>query len=149
MWFNPDAGLLDDQHALAFMYPGVEAIFQPEVSEIADALGMTVPDALHKDDLEQKGFAVVWLARLLTAALEKAGVRGEHLLGHSIGEWSAMIATDCSNCRARAIFGSLKQGSLEVPGVMLSLLVHHKSAYLISSGQIASWLSATKTARIR
>lgn len=119
MWFSPNTGLLSEPTSLAFMYPGVEAVFQPKIAGLAQAMDTAVPEQLLNDDLEHQGYSVIWLARLLTSAMERAGVHGHHLMGHSIGEWSAMIASGCiASAELDAFLDSLQEGTLEVPGVV-------------------------------
>ena len=50
---------------VAFVFPGVEAVFAPDVSELGDDVPPELADAITDDDLEARGKGVVALGRLL------------------------------------------------------------------------------------
>lgn len=116
-WYRPE-GLLQ-QGELVFLYPGIEAEFAPQVDALAAHFGLPVPAFMNPADLEQTGRGVVGLARLLTTILERVGVVPDRVAGHSIGEWSAMLAVGTFDAdEVDAFLDRVPLGGLEVPGVL-------------------------------
>ncbi|TNE86848.1 MAG: acyltransferase domain-containing protein [Deltaproteobacteria bacterium] len=130
MWFSP-AGLLDEGGKVAWLFPGIEAVFDPETASVVRWLDPTAeplaveegaahvgPDAI---DLESTGRRVVALAQLLDRSLRKLGLAPDMLGGHSMGEWSAMIAAGMLDAgEIDAFLDETAQGTLEVPGVLFA-----------------------------
>ncbi|CAM2066051.1 Polyketide synthase dehydratase domain-containing protein [Sulfidibacter corallicola] len=123
IYFSPD-GLLSRGGKLAFLYPGVDSSFEPRLDDLAAFFGMAVPSqahpvALSPEQLESAGMGIIQTNRLLTEVLERLNIGPDALAGHSIGEWSAMIAADClPRDQLDAFIDQLKPGTLEVPGVV-------------------------------
>ncbi|MDQ3404732.1 MAG: polyketide synthase dehydratase domain-containing protein [Actinomycetota bacterium] len=92
IWFSPRPLLAQSGHRLAFVHPGLEADFAPQVDDVADYFGMTPPD-LSAHNIGRHGSAVVAVGRLLDAAMRRLGVEPDAVAGHSIGEWTAMITS--------------------------------------------------------
>ena len=108
---------------IAFLCPGIEAEFAPEVADIAHWLGRPVPACLRPRDLEEHGVGVVGLGRLLGAALARLGISPHAIAGHSIGEWTGLILSGwLDEADADAFVGTLTPGTLEVPGVAFAAL---------------------------
>ena len=117
IWYEPDAPLCGEGR-LAFLYPGVEAVFQPNVDDLIDAMGMPALPEVQAGDLESQGFALIQLERMLTDVLMDDGIVPDVLAGHSIGEWTGMITSGMIPQDAVSDFiQSLVPGSLNVPGV--------------------------------
>jgi acyl transferase domain-containing protein/phosphopantetheinyl transferase (holo-ACP synthase) len=118
IWYEP-VSLLDGHGKIAFLYPGVEAKFEPVVNDLLRETGQKRPfQTPPRDDLEAKGFAVIQLGRLLTEILQSQGIEPDVYGGHSIGEWNAMLAGGLIPPQAAEDFiKSLVPGSLKVPGV--------------------------------
>jgi len=77
---------------LAFVFPGLDAAFAPRVDDLAARFGFPVPDGVDATSIEATGVGIIGTNRLVDRALRACGVRPDILLGHSIGEWSGMIA---------------------------------------------------------
>jgi acyl transferase domain-containing protein len=99
IWFSP-RGLIADGGKLAFAFPGVDA------TSVAGTI-------------EETGAGIVEANRRAERALRAAGVEPDVLLGHSIGEWSAMHAAGM--IRDEVLDGFIaraRPGALAVPGVV-------------------------------
>lgn len=95
IWFAP-RGLLTEGGGIVFLYPGVESV--------------------EGGDLEQAGAAVVDAGRELTAALGELGIAPDFVAGHSVGEWSAMIAAGAIPEDALSdLIAILEPGTLRTP----------------------------------
>ncbi len=92
VWFAPE-GLVAVGGRTAFVFPGVEPSADPDVAEVAGHFGWPVPERLGETDLEVRSRDILWCGRLLDAALGRLGVRPDVYAGHSLGEWSGLIAT--------------------------------------------------------
>ena len=120
IWFSP-SGLLADGGKVALLFPGVDASFEPRVDDVAERFGLPVPPCTVARDLEQIGLGIVGVNRLLHRVLSGLAVRGDMMAGHSIGEWSGMIASGLiGEDTADAFIATLRPGSLEVPGVLFA-----------------------------
>src|SRR5262249_24928583 len=101
-----------------FAFPGVDSSFQPRVDDVAAQFGLPLPTGTAPGSLEETGVGIVGVNRLLHRVLVELGVRPDVLLGHSIGEWSGMLAAgSVAENAGDAVIASARPGSLEVPGV--------------------------------
>jgi acyl transferase domain-containing protein/phosphopantetheinyl transferase len=129
LWFSPE-GLLKTGGKVAFLFPGVDADFQPRVHDLAAHLGEELhPElkaaedpnfakSLTTHELEKTGVAIVLVNGLMTRTLHSFGVTPDSICGHSIGEWSGMIEAGCfESGEIETFIRDLKAGTLEVPGV--------------------------------
>lgn len=106
---------------VAFLFPGVEAAFAPQVEDIAAAFERPAPQCAAPRNLEEQGFGVIAVARFLFDVLHELGVRPDALAGHSIGEWAALIAAGMLDADAADDFiATLSPGTLVVPGVVFA-----------------------------
>ncbi|MEV7979898.1 acyltransferase domain-containing protein, partial [Streptomyces sp. NPDC086519] len=115
VWFVP--GRLGGR--LAFVFPGLEADFHPQVDDVAAHFGLpgTLSGA-QVGDVGRHGFQVVAVGRLLDTVLRRMGVVPDAVAGHSIGEWTAMTAAGVySEEDVGDFMASFDPGSLAVPGL--------------------------------
>ncbi|HEX4218652.1 MAG TPA: 4'-phosphopantetheinyl transferase superfamily protein [Acidimicrobiales bacterium] len=117
LWFSP-GGLLGEGAKLAFVFPGVEPNQDSDASAVARHFGWTPPTQFGDSDLERQSRSILWTGRILDAALRRLGVTPDGMAGHSLGEWSGLIATGMV---PRAIVDELSNGllpsQLRVPDV--------------------------------
>ncbi|MCB9727188.1 MAG: polyketide synthase dehydratase domain-containing protein [Deltaproteobacteria bacterium] len=118
LWFSPE-GLLSRGGRLAFMFPGVEADFDPKIADIAEHFGRPAPVFEAGTALEAQGASVVATGRLLAELLGEVGLRPDMLAGHSVGEWAGMLAAGIMPAdEFEAFFAEMTPGTLEVPPVV-------------------------------
>ena len=117
IWFTP-SGLASEGGKVVFLFPGVDASFAPRVDDVAAHFGLPAPTHTVANNLEEVGLGIVGVNRLVHRVLERLGVEADFLAGHSIGEWSGMIAGGVLSEEALETFiAGLRPGTLEVPGV--------------------------------
>jgi acyl transferase domain-containing protein/phosphopantetheinyl transferase len=132
VWFSSEP-LVSSGGKVAFVFPGVDSSFEPRVEDVAKHFGLRVPEhaafgALGAAaegapfDLERIGMGIVETNRLLDTVLRhKLGIKPFAMAGHSIGEWSGMIASGMlTDSTIDAFIAGLRPGSLEVPGVVFA-----------------------------
>lgn len=116
IYFAP-GGLVAEGGKVAFLFPGVEAAFAPQVADIAEHFGIDPPD-LRATDLEHQGMQVIALGRFLERVTAELKMRPDMLAGHSVGEWSGMIAAAMFEDASIADFlAALTPGTLRVAEV--------------------------------
>ena len=108
VWFSP-GGLLEKGGKLAFVFPGVEPNQDSDASAVARHFGWTPPSNFGDSELERQSRSILWTGRILDAALRRLGVAPDGMAGHSLGEWSGLIATGMV---PRAIVDELSNGLL-------------------------------------
>jgi acyl transferase domain-containing protein/phosphopantetheinyl transferase len=117
IWFSP-RGLIAEGGTIAFVFPGVDASFEPRVDDVARAFGLPAPAYTDAKNIEETGAGIFGVNRLLDDVLRGLGVRPAHLAGHSIGEWSGMVAAGMVTEDALGEFvASMQPGTLRLPGV--------------------------------
>ncbi|MCC3774870.1 beta-ketoacyl synthase N-terminal-like domain-containing protein [Streptomyces sp. UNOB3_S3] len=94
LWFAPAPLLGPGGGRTAFVFPGLEAEFSPQVDDVADHFGRERPDTgkPRVGDVTGHAAALLDVGGLLSAALDRMGIRPDAVAGHSAGEWTAMIA---------------------------------------------------------
>ncbi|MDT7724867.1 MAG: hypothetical protein QOI21_1443 [Actinomycetota bacterium] len=124
IWFAPRPLLGPGGGKLAFVFPGLEAEFEPKAEDIAQRFGLSwsTSDAAV-GDIGRHGTGVFQLGRLLDAALRKLAVKPDALAGHSLGEWTAMA---CGGIHAEhevdAFLASFDPDALRVPGLAFAVV---------------------------
>jgi malonyl CoA-acyl carrier protein transacylase/phosphopantetheinyl transferase (holo-ACP synthase) len=119
LWFS-SRGLLKSKGTLCFLFPGLELPYEPHVADVARHFDRT-PPVIETGSLEQTGISVMAVGRLLDGVLRRMGLRPDHVAGHSMGEWTALISAGIvSNRDAQALISRLHPGALEVPGVFFA-----------------------------
>ncbi|SDD93311.1 acyltransferase domain-containing protein [Actinokineospora iranica] len=122
LWFSPDPLLGAPGTSIAFLFPGLEAEFDPAVADVAQWLGVPVPD-LSVETLGRHGAAVINVGRLMDAALRKLAITPAIVAGHSVGEWTAMIAGGMfAAADFEEMLTRIDLDALRVPGVEFAVL---------------------------
>lgn len=110
-------GLVAGGGLTAFLFPGVEADFSPDVADLASRFGLPLPD-LQADGLVDQGRCVILLNRFMEHVASAVGLRPDVLAGHSIGEWSGMVAAGMfEGTSLEEFIATLKPGMLQVADV--------------------------------
>lgn len=127
IWFSPGGLLREPGAQLAFLFPGVEPTFEPQVADLSNWLGRPalelVGSSAAADDLEGLGRSLIAVGRLLDECCREIGLHPDVVAGQSIGEWSGMIATKMIPAdEVDGFISTLRPGSLEVPGVAFAAL---------------------------
>ncbi|MFN8012169.1 MAG: beta-ketoacyl synthase N-terminal-like domain-containing protein [Holophagaceae bacterium] len=114
--FSP-RGLLADGGKVAFLYPGVEAGFEPDLAGLPERFGLEAPD-FGGEGLAHQGAGVILLNHYLARVAAVAGLRADMVAGHSVGEWSAMIEAGLFEAAAlQAFLAALEPSMLRVADV--------------------------------
>ncbi|WP_413796751.1 beta-ketoacyl synthase N-terminal-like domain-containing protein [Streptomyces iranensis] len=132
IWFTP-APLLGAGPAprgrLAFVFPGLEAEFVPRVDGVAEYFRLSRPagdrfgEAARVGDIGRHGVGVFDVGRLLDAALRRMGVVPDAVAGHSVGEWTALVAGGLyAGEEVDAFLDSFDPDALRVPGLAFAVL---------------------------
>ncbi|MGH7567046.1 MAG: beta-ketoacyl synthase N-terminal-like domain-containing protein, partial [Gemmatimonadota bacterium] len=117
LMFAP-SGLATGGGRIALVFPGVESTFDPRVDDVARWFGLPPLPPAIEGDLERRGARVVLAGRLLHHVLADLGVEPAMVAGHSIGEWSALLAAETIPARAlEEVLAALRPGTLAVPEV--------------------------------
>ncbi len=111
-------GLVSEGGLVAYVFPGIEPQFAPRLDGVPGAAAL---DLDTSEDLERRGLGVIELGRCLHRAVSELGLEADVIAGHSIGEWSGMIAAGMVDEEdVDAFVASLSPGSLEVAGVIFA-----------------------------
>ena len=124
VWFEPgdDTGIRGGK--VAFLFPGVEPVFEPRVADVAEQFGIAW-DGLAEGvpPLERQGRGIVQVGLLLDEALDRIGVRPDLAAGHSLGEWTGQIVSgQIPTTYVDDFLDSLQPGSIEVSDVVFVAL---------------------------
>ncbi|HWL88797.1 MAG TPA: acyltransferase domain-containing protein, partial [Polyangiaceae bacterium] len=120
VFFSPE-GLLSAGGGIAFLFPGVDASFEPHVEDLAEYFRVPVPVHTRPQNLYETGLGIIGVNRMLDGILRRLGVQPKDVAGHSIGEWSGMISTGITPEGAvDAFVADLGPDKLKVPGVVFA-----------------------------
>lgn len=120
VWFRPTPLLGAGRGRLAFLFPGLEGDFTPQVDDVAAHFALPVPavDGDRTGDVGRHGFGVVAVGRLLDAALRRSGIVPDAVAGHSVGEWTAMAAAGLyAGEEVDAFMAEFDPDTVAVPGL--------------------------------
>ncbi len=122
VWFAPE-GLITAGGLVAFAFPGVEPTFDARVDDIAAHFGVGAELVPRSSDLERQGANIMYVGRLLTEALGALNVRPDVVVGHSLGEWTAMLVAQAVTREAidRFVHG-IADGDLVLPDLVFLAL---------------------------
>ncbi len=96
IWFGKQ-GLLSQGGKLAFVFPGVDSVFKPQADDLSAYFQRPLPAHCESLDPSQDLPLVVrglmGFNRFMHDVLGELGIAPQAYAGHSIGEWSAMLAS--------------------------------------------------------
>ncbi|HEX6421364.1 MAG TPA: acyltransferase domain-containing protein, partial [Acidimicrobiales bacterium] len=118
VWFAPE-GLVGAGGKVAFAFPGIEPTFEARVDDVAEHFGVVAETIARASDLEQQGANIIYVGRLLTEALAALAVVPDVVVGHSLGEWTAMLVAGTVTREAidRFVHG-IADGDLVLPDLV-------------------------------
>ncbi|MFF7203382.1 beta-ketoacyl synthase N-terminal-like domain-containing protein [Streptomyces sp. NPDC008141] len=123
VWFTPDPLLASDDARLAFVFPGLEPDLVPDVDDVADLLRLPRPTLTGGGTLVERAVDGIATGRFFSRVLPELGIRPDLLAGHSLGEWTAMVAAGMYPQQAVDTFiDSLRPGDLDVPDLVYAAL---------------------------
>jgi acyl transferase domain-containing protein/phosphopantetheinyl transferase (holo-ACP synthase) len=128
VWFSPSPMLGPAGGRTAFVFPGLEAEFEPRVAELAERFGLEWPHGDEENgakvgDVGRHGAAVFQLGRVLDAALRRLAVVPDAVAGHSVGEWTAMACGGIHSAdEVDAFLAGFDPDALRVPGAVFGVL---------------------------
>lgn len=124
LWFTP-TGLADEGGKVAFLFPGVEPTFGAEdidLPALGRQLGLDAP-AMSEDTIAHRSASIVRLGIFVDQVLHRLGVVPDLVAGHSIGEWSASVATGMfSRQAADQLLDGIDLGGIELPDLDFAAL---------------------------
>ncbi|HVE24403.1 MAG TPA: beta-ketoacyl synthase N-terminal-like domain-containing protein, partial [Sporichthya sp.] len=92
VWFSTAPLLGEGGGTLAFLFPGLEENFEPRVEDVAAHFGLPPVRSAADATLGRRGLELAAVGRVLDRALRALEIVPDAVAGHSIGEWSALIA---------------------------------------------------------
>lgn len=96
IWFSPQ-GMLLTGGKLAFVFPGVDSTFKPRSEGLPQYTQLPWPSVCVERDPQKELMQVVLgllaFNRYMLRTLQRMGLQADGYAGHSIGEWSAMLAS--------------------------------------------------------
>jgi acyl transferase domain-containing protein/phosphopantetheinyl transferase len=128
VWFSPTPLLGPDGGGrVAFLFPGLEETFAPHVADVAAHFALPMPPLPVGTDLVgdvgRHGAAVVTVGHLLNAALHRMGIAPDAVAGHSVGEWTAMVAGGVFPPDTTEVFlSTFDPDAFRVPGLSFGAL---------------------------
>ncbi len=99
VWLSPQPLLADGAGQAAFVFPGLEADFRPQLTGIEEQLGLKAHDPAQLGP-DGHGIELIRTGLLLHAALQRLGITPDALAGYSLGEWAAWAAAGMADRQA-------------------------------------------------
>ncbi|MFF4233660.1 beta-ketoacyl synthase N-terminal-like domain-containing protein [Streptomyces sp. NPDC001820] len=122
VWFTPRPLLAHDDRP-AFLFPGLEPDFAPQVDDVADRFGLPRPALTGGGTLVERAVDAIAVGRFFAGVLPELGIQARLLAGHSLGEWTAMVVAGMYPQHAVDTFlDSLRPGDLDVPDLVYAAL---------------------------
>nr|APD71839.1 type I polyketide synthase 1 [Streptomyces sp.] len=122
VWFTPRPLLAHDDRP-AFLFPGLEPDFAPQVDDVADRFGLPRPALTGGGTLVERAVDAIVVGRFFAGVLPELGIQARLLAGHSLGEWTAMVVAGMYPQHAVDTFlDSLRPGDLDVPDLVYAAL---------------------------
>ncbi|ANP51941.1 acyl transferase domain-containing protein/phosphopantetheinyl transferase [Streptomyces griseochromogenes] len=131
VWFTPEPLLGGATGGrLAFVFPGLEAEFEPHVRDVAQHFGLSalLPSLRAGEfadvaDVGRHAAEVIGVGRVLDAALRRMRIVPDAVAGHSVGEWTAMATAGLYAGGAVDEFAeSFDPDQVRVPGLAFAVL---------------------------
>ncbi|MFD5784659.1 beta-ketoacyl synthase N-terminal-like domain-containing protein, partial [Streptomyces sp. NPDC126933] len=125
VWFSPRPLLGEAGGRTAFVFPGLEAEFEPQVAELAERFGLawSAGEDARVGDVGRHGAAVFQLGRLLDTSLRRLSVVPDAVAGHSVGEWTAMACGGIHSAdEVDTFLAGFDPDALRVPGAAFAVL---------------------------
>ncbi|HKE75647.1 MAG TPA: beta-ketoacyl synthase N-terminal-like domain-containing protein [Acidimicrobiales bacterium] len=122
VWFSP-AGLLAGGGRVAFAFPGVEPSFDAPVGDVVRHFGLAIDAPVPGDGLENQAAGIIHVGRVLSEGLARLGVAPDVVVGHSLGEWTALLVARAVSLEAidRYVSG-VAGGDLTLPDLVFLAL---------------------------
>lgn len=122
IWFVKD-GIIKRGGKVAFGFPGVDSTTRVDVQAVAKYFGFELPNLNENVTLESRGTEVFYISDLYMKVLRKIGIKADAMFGHSLGEWSGLVASGLTpENTVDEVLNKLKPGMLPVPGVVFAAL---------------------------
>lgn len=118
----------DPAGRVALLFPGIEEEMDAGVGGVAGWLDVELPPVLREpaaplSDLGRRGAQVLGASRVLASALARLGLEPDVVTGHSMGEWSALVASGVIDpSQIDGFIESLSGEHLKVPDVVFGVL---------------------------
>ncbi len=113
IYFSADRLLADGK--LAFVFPGLDSTFDPQIQDVAEHFRLSPPRHARKldpaKDLLGVALGVYEVDMVLFRALQALGIKADAMAGHSLGEWSAMAA--CNMLPQSSVQSAIQQVQTE------------------------------------
>jgi acyl transferase domain-containing protein len=118
IWFAP-VGLSSSGGKLALLFPGLDAAFQPRLEDVARCFDLAPPVHPATEHVGEASVVVIAVNRFLHRVISELGVLPDVVAGHSIGEWSAMIASGMiSEAAVDAFVSGFQPVNVDLPSIV-------------------------------
>jgi acyl transferase domain-containing protein len=88
IWFSPQPLLTEGGGQVAFVFPGLEADFRPQLTDVTEHLGLAADDPAAQG-LGGPAVDVLRTGLLMHDAVRRLGIAADAVAGYSLGEWTA------------------------------------------------------------